>query len=50
MKLEGYMIHLPIFIYFGVILLKYTNRLLIGNIDLKLKKDQVLLFKVYINL
>ena len=47
----GYdMIYLPIFICFGVILLKYTNSLLIGNIDIKLRKDQVPLFKFYINL
>ena len=30
----------------GVILLKYANSLLIVNIDLKLKDDRALLFKV----
>ena len=29
--------------------LKNFNNLVIGNIDLKLKKDQVFLFKVYMN-
>ena len=33
----------------GIILFNYTNNLVIGNIDLKLRKDQVRLSKVYIN-
>ena len=35
---------------FEVILLKYTNSSLIGNIDSKLRYDQSLLFKVCMNL
>ena len=37
----------PIFTSWG--LFKYTNNLVIGNIDLKLRKDQVNLSKVYMN-
>ena len=33
-----------------IILFKYINNLVIGNIDLKLKNDQVFLFKIYMNL